>query len=558
MLQASLGRLGLAIPDAPLRARMGERAYKALLARLTTVEKQTQRGAIYSRTIRSAYRYSSGCIILPRCQTAALLAAKAIDGVRPGFGPNEPLPPPRRYDPPPRPPLYDYQEAALDYLLAGPLAQATPIAYMRLDTGLGKSRLGAAVAAERGEPALVVVPTKAIAEQWVDEAREIFPTLRVAQFINAARNPPSPATHDIVVIIVNTFRAKTPEFLAGYGLVVIDEAHEYHGASNLQALWLAGSGPAVLGLSATPLERPDGLDAYVLHHLGPVIEPDAVFDTPSANFTGTVRRVMFAGDPRFCTPAVSDSGTVSAVRTIESLTDDPARLRLVADEVERLLRLHETLPPAALAAAGLGPRPPSAATEKHPAGAMRRHGVMVFAEHREYLPRLRDLLLERGVADVELADTPPAAQPAAQPAPAISVLRGGVGASAMTEARRAGAHVVLTTYGYSRRGVSLAEMTSLVLATPRRHGLTQILGRITRRGSDESIVRVVVDIVDTRSALRGQTTTRAAAYKQRGWPITTIRIAADETNDEGLESDDDDGPFAEASAEELLAALYQK
>jgi len=84
--------------------------------------------------------------------------------------------------------------------------------------------------------------------------------------------------------------------------------------------------------------------------------------------------------------------------------------------------------------------------------------------------------------------------------------------------------VVLTTYGYSRRGVSLVEMTSIVLASPRRRGMRQILGRITRRGSDESILRIVVDVKDVRTALKGQSTDRRVVYKEKAYPIYRVRV----------------------------------
>ena len=102
------------------------------------------------------------------------------------------------------------------------------------------------------------------------------------------------------------------------------------------------------------------------------------------------------------------------------------------------------------------------------------------------------------------------------------MLRGGVEKTAVSKARAAGSHVVLTTYGYSRRGISLADMTSIVLATPRRNGMRQVLGRILRRGSDESIVRQVVDVVDVCTGLRGQAADRRKIYKEKGYPVARV------------------------------------
>jgi hypothetical protein len=54
--------------------------------------------------------------------------------------------------------------------------------------------------------------------------------------------------------------------------------------------------------------------------------------------------------------------------------------------------------------------------------------------------------------------------------------------------------------------------------------MRQILGRITRRGSDESILRLVVDIKDIQTALKGQNTDRRKIYKEKGYPIYRVRI----------------------------------
>ena len=101
-------------------------------------------------------------------------------------------------------------------------------------------------------------------------------------------------------------------------------------------------------------------------------------------------------------------------------------------------------------------------------------------------------------------------------------------AGAVGAARARGAHIVLTTYGYSRRGVSLVEMTALVLATPRRNGGRQLVGRILRRGSDQSIVRQIVDVVDVSTGLGSQRAARAGVYAAKGYPVHRVAVAWDD------------------------------
>lgn len=521
---------GLRIPTAALIGRLGgRRPYQKFLAALTVTEKaQPGRPKAYARARRSAHRAEGLDLYVPRVKAPVLLG-RVLESVHedPAFVearrqiraiPEGSLVPAQ--------PFYDYQLAAVEYLCdpGGPLAPGgAGSAYVQMGTGMGKSRFGMAVAARGRGPVFIVVPTKAIRIQWMDEFREVFPDLSVGAYDNPPKNsrkvPAGPATHDVVVGIVNTVRAKDPGFFAGYATVILDEAHEYSSPKNIQVLWLVQEATYVLGLSATPAERPDGLDRVVSHFLGKPIwaETDIPgFDIADVNFRGRVREVEYEGDPDHCETAVSAAGTVSAIETVGNIVQDPARLRLVAAEVERVYRLHETEGEETLRAFGLGPRPADVATDNYPAGDVRTHGVFVFAEHREYLPALRQALLERfAPEDVEVPEIDEETAPV--------VLRGGATRDQIGHAHRA--RIVLTTYGYSRRGVSIVEMTTIVLATPRRHGMNQILGRVTRRGSDESILRLVIDIKDVRTALKSQNTDRRKVYKEKGYPIYRVKVA---------------------------------
>lgn len=132
----------------------------------------------------------------------------------------------------------------------------------------------------------------------------------------------------------------------------------------------------------------------------------------------------------------------------------------------------------------------------------------------EFVKRVRKVAAEKQAA-------------AAGPDRSMSLLRGGVAAEELGKARRAKSHIVLTTYGYSRRGISLPDMTALVMASPRRNGGIQLVGRIKRRGSDQRIKRVIVDIVDVCTGLKSQSTDRNKAYKESEFPIYTTRISHD-------------------------------
>ena len=550
-------REGVKIPLEALRARIGAAALKKVLKSLSVTEVVHKgRPGGMAPAVRRAYRLGPLDLTVPRLKAAAFLEAKAVDRIDAAlFGRGqralsaEATRPARE--------LYSYQEAAVAYLCgtvyAGEaVAAGRGVAYLELATGLGKSAVGATVIARRGRPGLVVVPTKALSEQWIDEFKAAYPLMKAAAYSNAAKVKCSSASHDVVVIVINTFRAMPVEFLEGFGTIVIDEAHELQSTENSKALWLAQMVPAVLGLSATPADRKDGLDQFVTMMLAPVLKPADIpgFDAAAVQFKNTVRIVEYSGADAHTETVLSAAGTMSAILTVGAILKDPERLALVAREVLRLHCLHETLSAGELSAAGLGPRPAAAATKDYPEGEVRRHGVFVFAETRDFLPVLREALLSSG-ADIssitapELdgaidaggdagddadddagADAGDVPQGGTDDVGVVSVLRGGVAKTAVGDAKKQKAHIVLTTYGFSRRGISLPDMTAIVLATPRRNGLTQILGRITRRGGDESILRVIVDIVDVRTGLKGQASDRKKVYREKGFPIEKVKVAA--------------------------------
>ncbi len=70
----------------------------------------------------------------------------------------------------------------------------------------------------------------------------------------------------------------------------------------------------------------------------------------------------------------------------------------------------------------------------------------------------------------------------------------------------------MTTYQYSGTGVSINKMNAIILATPRKSNMKQIMGRIFRLKSDASITRDIIDIVDNRICLKSQYYTRKKTY----------------------------------------------
>jgi hypothetical protein len=138
------------------------------------------------------------------------------------------------------------------------------------------------------------------------------------------------------------------------------------------------------------------------------------------------------------------------------------------------------------------------------------HSIFIFVEMRKFLPILQAELLKKfSEEDIDVPELDESV-----------ILRGGATDEQCANAKHA--RIVLTTFGYSRRGVSLTNMTCLIFVSPRRNGMRQLLGRIIRRGSDQSIVRQIIDVKDMRSPLKNQNTTRRKTYKLKNYSIYMV------------------------------------
>jgi superfamily II DNA or RNA helicase len=489
MLEGVINSNGLYISYSDFLNKCGSmQNVKKILKTLTIVEKIcTKKPKGSPLIIRHAYIIENNILIIPKIKADIFLKHNLIDNININydFSYN------RSFDTTQITiPLYDYQEEILRYLINRYNSSETynKICYLQMDTGLGKTRIGCALINSYGYTGLVIVPTIAIGMQWIDECNEIYPNLTTSFYKNSGKNKDA----IITVIVINTFVKKDYNFVKEYGIIIYDEAHELHTPCFSKALWLTHSG-IILGLSATPLERPDMLDRYVTLHLGLPIKATDLISIKIPNFKGEVKCIQYYGDIKYVDPILTSTGIMSTILTIGSIIQDKCRIDLIVSEILKLYNKNK--------------------------------GVFVFAEHRVFLDVIKTNLLNTNILPIDniiIDDTEPFN---------VSILKGGIKYQELNDVKKYGSLIVLTTYGYSRRGISLPNMYSLILSTPRRNGLKQIIGRILRKGSDESVVREVIDIVDMRSNLKSQYYDRKKIYIEKGYPIYESKVKADDNLD---------------------------
>ena len=132
-----------------------------------------------------------------------------------------------------------------------------------LPTGSGKTVIGLAAVAAVCAPALVVVPTVDLLEQWRGELEREFDA-DVGQLGGGTQR-----VGEVTVATYDSAYLRADELGDRFGLVVFDEVHHLGGEGYRDIARLLAA-PARLGLTAT-FERPDGAHEAVADLLGPVV-----------------------------------------------------------------------------------------------------------------------------------------------------------------------------------------------------------------------------------------------------------------------------------------------
>jgi superfamily II DNA or RNA helicase len=381
--------------------------------------------------------------------------------------------------------LAPHQKVIINYVIACKFATGdmTGEVLLQVDTGLGKTRIGLGLIGKVGAVSAAIVPTKHIAQQWLDEITECAPQLKACIYNNTKNQ--STNDYDVLIIVINTARNKDPSFFENFALVMIDEVHEITTKTNKNVLWNIAGCRFACGLTATPELGHNSLLRFIEGHLGGTLYAKDIpgFDINCKVFKVKVEIANYIGHNDFLQPVLNSGGTVSAICTIERIISDPSRLALT---ITKISELYDT-----------------------------GNNILVFAEHRKHLDALYEILKTK-YKDAELEIE-------------VDVLRGGAKKETIDRANTS--RIILTTYGYSRRGISYAHLNALVLATPRRSGHRQILGRILRFNSDEKIERHVCDISDIGSVLKSQVYARLKVYKERRYKIVYTQHRAEDSDD---------------------------
>lgn len=328
-------------------------------------------------------------------------------------------------------------------------------------TGAGKTVIGCGLIASHDTPAIVLVHSRDLAEQWVERIEQFLGV--TPSLVGYGKTWPEDAGR-VAVASLQTLARRSwwdlHSWGSQFGLVLQDEAH--HAPARTYLGVLAGlRARHRFGLTATPT-REDGLTEWMRWSIGPTV---ARVDHRVLEEAGRVLRPTIH---TWHAPAVELDGMESHER-MRALAEDPARNGGLCTEA-RLL-------------------------------AAKGHVVLVLVRLVEHAHTLAAQLVEEGLDAAALVGE-------MRPADRAEVL----------ERMRAGRVQVVVATSLADEGLDAPRISSVILAAPTKN-VGRTLQRIGRalRPAEGAPDPVVVDVVDSWGPYQGYGRKRHAEYARRGW-----------------------------------------
>jgi hypothetical protein len=373
-------------------------------------------------------------------------------------------------------------------------------AIVNMPPGEGKTFLAMAVIHAMGYKTAIIVPNTYLLQQWRDLCIKYFPDTTVGVYYGAKK-----VDGDIVIHVINS--ALSDEFTCSaagsktmesdkwwsrFGLIVYDEIHMYCSESRAEIFQSAQS-QYMLGLSATPDQRIDKLDPIALWNVGPVLNSCDVkgFAKNKTKYKTDIKVIKYNCDTEYAEIELSEAGTVSVPKMLNNFVRDPVRNGIILQEAMRLYHLGLCI---------------FIFTDRrtHAEYLVGEIGKYQYEYGRDKFGALLPPCIANSVVDIVYDYLYPEDINVTQ-------LLGGADDNDIYEAKTF-SRIIVTTYAYSSTGVSIDKLNAAILATPRKNGMVQILGRIYRLAGDASITRRIVDLVDWSTPLKKQYYERRKTY----------------------------------------------
>lgn len=332
---------------------------------------------------------------------------------------------------------------------------------LQMDPGYGKTYVAISIINYLKIKSMIIVPNIYLLNQWKSTLEFVFPDTKIGLYYGTEKSD-----GDIIIAVINS-AIKYPDY-ENIGLTVLDEAHMYC-SKTFSKIFRVCQTCCVMGLSATPKDRTDKLDKMLPWYLGDIIHADKIegWEPGNVSFSSNVIKVEYNCSLQNAITEINEkNGMVSVPKMINKFILDKSRNKLI---VKYAIELYK-----------------------------QKKNVFIFSDRRSHLHDLYNMLIINN-KNVVIEEKK------------ASELMGGSTEQDIENAINK-SKIILTTYAYSSTGVSINKMNALILATPRKNNMKQILGRIFRLKGDQNEKRIIIDIVDNKTCLKNQYYTRKKIY----------------------------------------------
>jgi len=480
---------------------------------------------------------------------------------------------------PPYPKLFDYQNVAVEYLMDKVFTEANAkkglgSCVLEMGAGLGKTRTMAGLISKLGMKTLYIVPTLYLVKQTIEDLTLAFEShkINIAHITTKTLQKEC----DIGVIVVNTAIKVPLDYIKKYSFIIYDELQCYCSPTFSNIFWRTYS-LYNIGITATATHRIDKFDDIYKIHLSQFIKAKDIpnFNTDNYKWTGNAQIIQYTGPNEYTGLEYDDFGKVNVHKIKTKLFQDPYRLKLICFHIKELLKdpkndififceyknyLNsikmvlennkincdidcdiDSTEDSVEDSPEESPEELSDDNEKSYENSIdddiAENDPNELNENNKLVNTIIDTQVSTPVsAPVLTLVSAPVSAPVSAVASVSTtnntiqvkndkaeLLVGGIKDADIAIVKRS--RVTLTTYAYSEKGISIPSKNCIVLASSKKTGFIQILGRIFRRGGDVSIPRIVIDIYDTKVGFYWRhLLNRKTAYREYNLDINQKKI----------------------------------
>ena len=317
--------------------------------------------------------------------------------------------------------------------------------------GSGKTLLGVYLICHFKYPALIIVPTDRLMDQWKDRLKTFSNLLD--DDIGIIRQSKCDVENKKVVIgmIHSLSKADTkyPYIADKFGFIIFDETHVL-GAKSFSKTAGFFNCRYRLALSATP-RRHDGMEPVFLYHIGGIVA-----DSGQIKIHPRIIYQNYAGQDTSHNGYIW-RGELNLGRYLNKIASSLSRNVMIANAIIMAYR--------------------------------KDRDILILSDRLNQLEILKQLIIAGGISEGD-----------------IGFFTG--------NSKQLDRKVLLATYGSASMGADIPRLSTLVMATP-RVDLEQSIGRILRDTEGRQHEPVVIDIVDTASSImRNWAKARLRLYKR--------------------------------------------